>query len=474
MSAVIDTESLAHAQDATPLSLQFAEFARNFSLDQVPADVVGYAKLCIADTIGIGFASHRYDFAATSLAGITDLAGGGDFPVVGSGLSLPVRDAAMANGLLMHGLDFDDTHTGAVLHCSTSAVPLLLAAGARHGASGADALAAYLLAIETDARIGQVADGMLQKIGFHPTGLVGIFGCTVAAGYLAGLTPEAIAKAQGLALSLASGSLEFLEDGSWTKRLHPGWAASSALTATAMAGRGFKAPLKAYEGRYGLYSLYLRQPDIDASRIAQDLGDTWEMNRVAIKPYPVCHFNHASIDAMLSVAAEHGVTTADIRKITVKMHEKQHDVVCQPEAAKRRPQSDYEGKFSVHYAVAAAAVRGRFTLAELEPDALSDPAILAVCDKTTFEHDPDSRYPDYYSGGVTVETTDGRTLSKHVPINRGADPQRLDADAVKDKFLANTDGHIDAQQAEALWSAILELDAAPDLDTLGRLIRVTG
>lgn len=451
---------------------QFADFAADFSLDQVPTNVIDYAKLCIADTIGIGFASHRYNFADTSVKAIARLAGNGEWPVVGTRLRLPVRDAALLNGLLMHGLDFDDTHSGAVIHCSTSAVPAVLAEASRHRRSGADALAAYLLAIETDARIGMPAEGMLQKTGFHPTGLVGIFGCTVAAGFLAGLSAAEIAKAQGAALSMASGSLEFLEDGAWTKRMHPGWAASSAITAAALAAGGFEAPLNAYEGRYGFYNLYLPGKEVDPGRVASGLGEAWEMLKIAIKPYPVCHFNHSSIDAMLSLCAEHNLQAEDIESATALIHQKQQDVVCIPEDAKRRPQSDYEAKFSIQFAVAAAVVRGRFTLAELEDDALCDPGILALADRISFEHDPESRYPEFFSGGMRLQLKDGRELLKREPVNRGADGRALDAQAVREKFDGNVDGHLSACAADALWNAVLNLDSAPDVDALSAAIQL--
>jgi 2-methylcitrate dehydratase PrpD len=472
MSAVIELKNTETGDAGHAIAERIGRFAAAFDLDGVPEGVLAYAKLCIADTIGIGFASHNYDFAATSVNAIAGLAGKGDHPVVGTKLSLPPRDAALLNGLLMHGLDFDDTHSGAVIHCSTSAVPLVLAEAARHGRSGADALAGYLLAIETDARIGLPAEGMLQKIGFHPTGMVGIFGCTVAASYLARLTALQTARAQGVALSMAAGSLEFLEDGAWTKRMHPGWAASSAITAAALAGGDFVAPLKAYEGRYGFYNLYLRGKDVDTDAIANDLGEQWEMTKIAIKPYPVCHFNHSSIDSMLSLMREHNLRADDIKSATVLMHEKQHDVVCVPEAAKRRPQSDYEGKFSVHFAVAAAAVRGRFTLAELEDDALNDPDILALCDRITFRHDPESLYPRYYSGGLVIETTDGRTLEHREPVNRGADGRALEAADVRAKFDGNVERHLTVAEADRLWDAVMHLDKASNLDELRAAIRL--
>ncbi len=470
MSAVI--ESPIERIGGPAIAERIASFTAAFDLSQVPQPVIDYAKLCIADTIGIGFASHRYDFAASSVASIAALAGDGAHPVVGTSHRLPPRDAALLNGLLMHGLDFDDTHSGAVIHCSTSAVPLVLAEGARQRVSGARALAAYLLAIEVDARLGMPAQGMFQKTGFHPTGLIGVFGCTIAAAYLGQLDPLQAASAQGVALSMASGSLEFLEDGAWTKRLHPGWAASSAISAAALAAGGFKAPLRAYEGRYGLYNLYLQNESIATDGIGEDLGRNWEMLKVAVKPYPVCHFNHSSIDSMLELQREHDLSADDIESVTVLIHEKQHDVVCAPEAAKRRPQNDYDAKFSVHFAVAAAALRGRFTLAELEADALNDRDILALCDRISYQHDPESHYPKFYSGGLIVRTKDGRTLEHKEPINRGADGRALTAEDVRRKFDGNVDGALSETEAQALWDAVMELDGADNLDALNRAIAV--
>lgn len=470
MSAVIESSARRKDLRAATVSEQIGEFAVGFTLSSVPERVVDYAKLCIADSIGIGFASHNYDFASRCIDAISQLAGNGGFPVIGTKLMLPQRDAALLNGLLIHGLDFDDTHSGAVVHASTSAVPLMLAEGKRRDASGARALAAYLLAIEIDARVGQLAEGMFQKIGFHPTGVVGIFGCAIAAGYLNGLNAEQIARAQGIALSMASGSLEFLEDGAWTKRMHPGWAASSAITAAALAGQDFIAPLNAYEGRYGLYNIYLQKQAIDAHGMVDDLGSSWEMTKVAIKPYPVCHFNHGCIDSMLELIKEHGLRPEHIKSITALIHEKQHDVVCQPEAAKRRPQNDYDAKFSVHHAIAAAAVRERFTLAELEDEALSDPDIQALRDRISFRHDPQSRYPKYYSGGLIVETTDGRTLEHRELENRGADTRPLSHDDVQRKFMGNVDRSLSNGQAERLWYAVMALDTAEDLAELNEAI----
>ena len=199
--------------DATPLAREFAAFAVDFDAAALPAEVIERAKLNILDATGIALASSTQDFAATTARGLSAIGEPGDSPLFARTERLALRDAMLLNGVLVHGLDFDDTHAGRVCHCSASALPLVLGVGHARGASGRATLAAYLLALELDARIGGVARGTLQKRGWHPTGVVGAFGCAAAAGRLLGADAAQIAHALGITLSLASGNLEFLADG---------------------------------------------------------------------------------------------------------------------------------------------------------------------------------------------------------------------------------------------------------------------
>ena len=392
------------------VAAQYARFAAEFDLASVPADVLQRAKLSILDAIGIGFAATTFEFAAPTITALSQLEGHGDYPVIGTQTRLPLRNAVLANGLLIHGLDFDDTHGTSVVHVSASAVPVLLGAGQAHGASGAQALAAYLIAVELDARIGAAAGGTFQSRGFHPTSVVGTFGAAVAAGRLRGLTQAQLHKAQGIALSFASGTLEFLDAGAWTKRIHPGWAASAGITAAALASGDFRGPEKPYEGRFGLFAVYLGR-EVEANALLAGLGEQWEMLNVALKPYPICHFNHAFVDATLALRAAHGLAPEQIEQITASIHRDQIAVVCEPQAAKRKPQNEYDAKFSVHYAMAVALARGRLTLDELDDDTISDPVIQALCQRCSFTEDPESLYPRFYSGEVVITTKDGPQLA---------------------------------------------------------------
>jgi 2-methylcitrate dehydratase PrpD len=371
------------AQAETPISERLAAFAVNLDHDTIPPEVRTRAAHHMLDAAGIALASTRYDFAHKTLAGMRALGSQGDVPVLGLPARMNPRDAATLNGFLCHGLDYDDTHIAGIIHPTASVMPAVLSAAAMTGASGREMLTAYVAGIETATRIGICAKSAFHQVGFHPTGMVGIFGCVLAAGRLLGLNVAQLAHAQGLAVSMAGGSMEFLEDGAWNKRFHPGWAASSALTAVALAREGFVGATRPYDGRFGFFNIYGgKYTDwIDLSGISADFGSVWELMRTAIKPFPACHFTHAAIDAALALRDR--CPADQIERIEVRVPQQVFGTICDPVAAKRRPKNDYDAKFSVQYLVGTALVHGRLGLAELEPDYLTDPTTLAARSMST-------------------------------------------------------------------------------------------
>lgn len=444
------------------VSQRLSAFAATLRYEDIPGDVVSQAKRHILDCLGIALASSNEAFAHRTANALAGLAEGGSFPVIGFAMHLPLRDSVMLNGTLIHGLDYDDTHGDAIVHASASAVPTALGMARRHGSSGQETILAYLLGVEASARIGAAAQGAFHQVGFHPTGMVGAFGAALTAGRLAGASPQAMTAAQGCILSMASGSLEFLEDGSWTKRFHPGWAGVAAITATALGMNGFKAPPAAYEGRFGLFRSHLggtAPPGIE-DRCTEALGSLWEMRNVALKPYPCCHFNHAFADAMLRLRAA-GLRPEQVKRITALIGAGQVKVVCEPEAAKKAPANSYDAQFSVHYAMVAALLYGRLGLEELQEPAFQNPEAQALLARTGYAIDPDSRFPRYYSGEVVVETTDGRTLRAREDFNRGSDRQPLsEADVIR-KFNENAARVMSASRAQQVIDLTMALDRAP-------------
>lgn len=453
--------------DILPPSASIAGFAAAFDPAAIPAPVLHHAKLCILDATGIALAAADYPFAHSAIAAATLLGGDGQAPVIGHSTRLPLRDAVLANGTLIHGLDFDDTHSASVVHCSASAWPVAFGGTLDAGGSGLDALAAYVLAVEVDAAIGSVAEGRLQRRGFHPTGIVGAFGCAAAAARIRELTAAQHLNALGIVLSMASGSMAFIADGAWTKRLHPGWAGVAGLTAAALAASGYVGPQAPLEGPFGLYATLLDDTDsLPLNDLATNLGQTWSTPDIAFKPYPACHFNHAFADCALALKDRYALEPADIDTVTALIHPDEVAVVCEPLSAKQQPDNAYEAQFSVPWIVAACLVHGRFTLDELEPPALADTATRALAARVGWQADPDSLYPQSYSGSLIIRTRDGRTLRHDEPINRGAAGNPMTAAAIREKYFANATRRTSHARAQEIADMVLSLEHAGSLDAL--------
>ncbi len=445
---------------------QIAAFSADFRLSDVPAAVVERAKLHILDGLGLGLASTTYDYGKRAVEGGAALSSGGSCSIIGRTERMEVRDAAMVNGVLIHGLDFDDTHLASIIHPTCTALPVALSLGEALGASGADLLAAFLIGAETGIRIGLAVDGGFHHVGYHATGVVSHFASAVTAGRLLGLTAEQITAAQGIAGSTASGIQVFLEEGAWTKRLHPGWGAVAGITAAQLAKTGFKGPTRPYEGKFGLFATHLHEP-AKLERMTADLG-TWQFGETALKPYPVCHFIHGCADAAIALREEIGGT--EIVSVDAYLAEPTLHIIAEPAEAKERPTNDYEAKFSAQFVVAYCLLEGRFGLPDLLPEALAHPAARDLAQRVKCHADPDTAFPTYFSGGVRVTLADGRVLTRHVRINSGAGERAMTAAAVAEKFLASASLAIPPAQAEAIRDAVLDLENVPAAD-LAALLR---
>jgi len=444
-----------------PVAKSLARYVGMFGYDQIPAAVRDRAKLLILDAVGIALASTRYAFSQHTLNGIAALAGSGNCSVIGSSQRLPVRDAILMNGALVHGLDYDDTHVEAIVHPTASAFPCALGMAEHLGASGRDLLAAYVLGVEISTRIGIAANHGFHDFGFHPTGIAGHFSCALQAGWLLGLSEKSLISAQGIAVSTAAGSQQFLDEGAWNKRIHPGWAGVAGVSAAYLAHNGFFGPTESYEGRFGLFYTHLheeRAQRLDYGRISAGLGEVWEVAHTAVKPYPICHFIHACADAALELRRRHALTPDQIRSVRALLPQATLHIVAEPEPEKKRPANEYDAKFSAQYVVATCLAHGRFGLAELAPEALGDAASLALAAKVECLADPQATFPKYFSGGVEVVTTDGRTLRHHEPVNRGAGERALSADDISAKFLDNATLTVSRAKAAEIRAAVLELD----------------
>jgi len=458
-----------------------AAFAAQLHFERLPAAVVTKVKLHLLDVLGVALAGASMKFGAAVMRTAAAMGGPPTCTAIGFRDRLPAVWAALVNGTLAHGLDYDDTHTESVVHVSTSVVPAALAVGEETRADGRRLLSALAAGLEANIRIGLVARGGFHDRGFHPTGICGTFASALVAGQLAGLPMTQLADALGLAGSQAAGSLEFLTDGTWAKRIHGGWAAHGGLVAARLAAAGFTGPRGTLDGRFGLYRSHLGDSGWDLAALTDGLGARWELLNIALKPYPCCHFNHAFIDAA-AVLRTAVLRTAVLRTASILPAEaideiecliaaREVPIVCEPLASKRAPQTDYDAKFSLPYAVASMLVRGHVDVDDFTDAAIHDPQVLALAQRVVYRNDPDGGYPQRFGGRLRLRLRDGRVLEHHEPINRGSAERPLSADEVHDKFHRNAARVLPAAQVDAVIAAVAAIDHAGDLSALTVALR---
>jgi 2-methylcitrate dehydratase PrpD len=455
-------------------SERLAQFASDLRFGTLPPPVVDKIKVHVLDLLGVALAATGSDYGRAALEVASGFGGPATCTVLGSVERMPAVWAAMVNGTLAHGLDFDDTHSESVVHVSASVVPAALAMAEEAGANGLSLIVALAVGMETNIRIGLVAPGAFHDRGFHPTGVCGAYACALSVGTLLGLRTPALADALGLAGSQAGGTMEFLTDGSWAKRLHPGWAAHAGIVAARLAGAGFSGPRGTFDGRFGFYRTHLGDGGKwNLAALSDALGTRWHLLDIALKPYPCCHMNHAFIDAAATLAATHGVTADAVDTIECFIHPREVPVVCEPQATKQAPQSAYDAKFSLPYAVACQLVRGHVEVGDFDGEAFRDPAVRALAQRVVYREDPGADYPRYFPGRVRMKLRDGRVLEHDEPINRGSPDRPLSTDRVRDKFRSNARRSLTAEAVEQVIEIVASLEAKHDLAALGAALRAT-
>lgn len=443
-----------------PIARTLAEFSENLRYEDFPAALQRFAIFHVIDVVGCALAATHFDFAHRALTGIAVPGESGSATVLGMNARLPLKDAVLVNGILAHGLDYDDTHTAGPVHPSASAFPCAFGLGELYDRSGKELLTACLLGVEVATRVGIAANGAMHASGFHTTGVAGHMGCALVAGRLLNLNAAQLVWAQGLAGSTASALGEFRSDGAWSKRMHAGWAAVGGITAAMLARSGFTGPATVYEGADGLFRSHTGAyfSGVDTGAMTDQLGTRWRAEEVAVKPFPICHILHACVDAALALKREHGLAPGDIVEACALLHPATFQRVCDRPELRRRPATDYIAKFSVYYTVAAALVRGKCGFAELEPDALGDPGILALAERVTYAPDEQSAFPEYFSGGMVLKLKDGRTLAHHQKVHRGAGDRPLSGDEIAAKFLQNAELAVSRDRARQLLDLLLHMD----------------
>jgi 2-methylcitrate dehydratase PrpD len=345
--------------------------------------------------------------------------------------------AALVNGTASHGEDYDDTFEGSPMHTSAVVIPAVLAAVERFGASGEDVLRGIVVGAELMCRMAIVAPTAQHRAGFHPTAVAGALGAAAGVAVALRMTPRQITDALGIAGSMASGIIEYLAEGTWTKRLHPGWAAQNGIRAALLGRSGFLGPRTVLEGEHGFFFAFgvdTIKPDL--TKITADLGHDWHCGRIAFKPYACGTMVQPFIDCAVRLARD-GVPVDRIVSVLCKVGEGTVHRLWEPLSEKRKPSTPYSAKFSVPFGVAVGLIDRGAGLRQFTDARIIDPAVLDLAGRVAYEIDPLDEYPRNYAGTVIVTLDDGRVIEAHQPHLRGGVREKLDLGEIMTKFRAN-------------------------------------
>jgi 2-methylcitrate dehydratase PrpD len=428
----------------------FAAWAGGLKTEAIPQAARDVARHALLDVAGLCIAARGADYVGAALAAWD---AEGPCTALGHRRGLDAAGAAFINGTAAHGEDFDDSFEGTPVHASAVVLPAVLAAAERHGRSGADLLRGYVVGAELMCRLALVAPTAIHRAGFHPTAVIGALGAAAGVGATLRLSPRQITDALGIAGSMASGIIEYLAEGTWTKRLHAGWAAQAGLRAALLGREGFLGPRTVLEGEHGFFRAF-GTPGItpDFRFVTEGLGADWQMAKIAFKPYACGTMLHPFIDCAIRLARE-GVAAGEVAEVVCRVGEGTVHRLWEPLAEKRTPSTSYSAKFSGPFAIALGLIEQAAGLEQFTDAKVRDPDLLALAGRVRYEIDPANEYPRNYTGDVRVILRDGAVRDAHQPYLRGGVREPLGHAEVAAKFRANAafggwpDSRIDALAA---------------------------
>src|SRR5262245_39828391 len=432
-----------------------AQFALDFSTNDIPTDVIHLAKRCVMNSCGVALFA-TLDPAIEIL--LDFLRAEGCAPratVIGKGFRTSPQNAALANGFLGHFEDYDDTHT-TVIHPTAPIMPAALALSEQRTVSGKDFLAAYAIGADVACRIGLVIYQHFREgaAHWHITNTCGVLGAAAAAGRLLQLSEQQMIYAFAIAGTQASGVREVF--GSMCKPFHAGKAAQNGTVAALLSQRGFTGTDGIFEGARGLVGVMATGHDINEA--TKDLGARWELRQNGLKPYACGQANHGFIDAALALRKQPGVTPQTIKHVQGSVEQFAPALV-----RRRHPRSGLESKFCYYHSVAAALIDGQALPAQFTDERAADPAIESLRNRIDFNEDPSL---PRRAVKVTLELNDGRTYTERVDHPTGTPGNPMSDTMVQEKFYGLASAVLGAGKANQAQTALWSVDTMADVSQL--------
>lgn len=412
------------------------EFILNTKWEDLPGEVQARMRGCFIDLMGALLSGSMSEQFAVGLKLAEGLYGSGDIAVVGSPKRFNFMGASTAMGHSSNAYDIDDGHNMTRAHPGTSFVGAILAAAYEKDLTLGEFLAAMLVAYETTIRSGAA---IMDYYNFaHSSGTFGAVGVAAGVGRIYGFTKQELNNVLSIAefnAPLVPG-IRSVEYPSMNKDGVPFGVMIGALAikAAECGFTGNKNLLESDEHRHYL----------------DDLGEKYEVMDLYFKPYPCCRWAHPAIDACIGTMAEHGIKYTDIDRVVIKTFKRATLL------SKIEPKTADEAQYNIAYPVASSIVYGDFGIDRVLNENLSDPDVLAMMKRLSFEVDDelDSKFPAKRICRAEIYTKDGRVYKSPNCEPRGEACENIGVDWLVEKFHRIAAPVISRERREMLVSLI--------------------
>jgi 2-methylcitrate dehydratase PrpD len=454
---------------------EIAGFCHQLSYPGFSHEVVDRAKYLALDFLGVATRGSREKSSEVVRNFVRDLSAGvSGGVIIGTNMRVPYHYTALANGAAAHSLELDDVSNESSSHIGVVIFPAALAAGELAGCDGRKFIEAVVAGYEVMIRLGKALNPASHYArGFHPTATCGAFGATAAAAKILGLSQREMINALGIAGSQAAGLMEFLTDGSWVKRLHPGWAAHNGIIAALLAQRGFTGPATILEGRYGFLHAYSDSPE--PGKLTAGLGDSFEVMRVSIKPHACCRYKQGPIDGILKIMKENSLGAQDVAEVKLGILKTGFPIVVEPREVKYSPRTVVDAQFSMPFGAALAILYGRASLDEYTEANLKSPEVREMMNRVSCVSDAglDRVYPKQWPASVEIVTKDRRRFSTRIDYPRGDPENPLSWEELIQKFEGLAAPVFSKGSRAEIIARVRSLETEPRVAALSSLLSVS-
>jgi 2-methylcitrate dehydratase PrpD len=439
--------------------------------EDLPANVVRQARWCLLDSIGVAMAGAEKKWARAVLNEVRRQGGAGRATVWLHGDKVPDTSAALVNGMFAHSMDFNDDIAG--IQAGSLIPPTAVAVAEEAGASGRDVIVAMALGYDVAVRVADAINSQQLYIrGFQPTAVCGGFGATAVAAQLLRMDVGQLADAFGIAGSYAGGTIEFLKDGTDTKRYHVAKACHAGVLSARLAQGGMNGPRTIFEGDYGLFRVL--SAESRPERLLAELGTRYDILDTSFKRYPFCDGNAAPLEATLELMEKHGIGIGDIASLRyrIKTFLVPYCIDYHGDRERKfRPRNELDAQMSLPYSIAVGLLQGgRLEVADFDPSRFDDPRIHEIADRIDAQADPEldkvPLRPMSMPSIVTLTTKAGATYTHRVDYQRGDPRNPFTPEEFVGKFHACADSLIGEANAARIVEEVERLDKAPDLSRL--------